>query len=537
MGKQAERKNTKPVRRRIAKAAVRGALVSSIKSKSGRKDIVVDDAARAAEKIRLSTPPKERAGYPLKISKGAVEPERWKTKTGVEVEVDFSRCHWLPDDWGQGIKRTKKTILKARPRRQGGGVLTTFVAPNGVDCFFHKDKVEEYVGRKLTKKDGLNGQIRSCKLAAATAIAVAKEEHKLGDTNFRMSDADENFFAILTKEEQKNIPKESEFHFCVISGRRATNPEGIQDIFVVQSLLDDAGIKPTWYVDEKSYKEYNSLGLKAEIKVGGKLIPSRNMALADARHMDKICVQVSDDISSWQYRHGKRAARRDDKLMNEAHDKAKRFYVSPMAAAQFIAAKMRSATDPKPKLGGVYPVGSCSRTFASDPFSRYNFILGDFFVVDKGSLVNFDTKMSLKEDYDFTCSHIQAHGSVLRCQRMTLSVKHYDNAGGAVSYRKKGEEMKNIKILNKKWPGQFTMNTLRKSGTEVRLRWTGPKLEDVEDDGIDAEDEVVPGSSKSTTKGKKATKAFKTAKSRMKAKNKTVKMMKVMKKMGSKKKA
>merc|ERR1712039_855223 len=103
------------------------------------------------------------------------------------------------------------------------------------------------------------------------------------------------------------------------------------------------------------------------------------------------------------------------------------------------------------------------------------------FVVDK-STVRFDENMTLKEDYDFTCSHIKAHGSVLRCQRMTLSVKHYSNAGGAVDERDgKGEkERMNIAILNEKWPGCFRANPKRKN--EVIMRWKGAKIVDGEED-------------------------------------------------------
>merc|ERR1712070_450983 len=100
-------------------------------------------------------------------------------------------------------------------------------------------------------------------------------------------------------------------------------------------------------------------------------------------------------------------------------------------------------------------LGSCARTFASDEFVRQHFIIGDFFVADVGSECLFDEEMRLKEDYDFTCSNIKAHGSVMRCNRMTLSVKHYANAGGACSNRdQKGqEEQRNIDILHRKWPG------------------------------------------------------------------------------------
>merc|ERR1712048_1323815 len=210
---------------------------------------------------------------------------------------------------------------------------------------------------------------------------------------------------------------------------------------------------------------------------------ARNLALQDARKAHKVCVQVSDDISAWEYRHGKRATERTDDAANKACAAAQRFILSPVAAARFILAKMRAAPgEKKPQLGGVYMLGSCSRTFAGEEFVRQHFILGDFFVVDK-STVKFDESMTLKEDYDFTCSHIKAHGSVMRCQRMTLSVKHYSNAGGAVDERdKKGaRERYNVAILNKKWPGCFRPNPKRKN--EVIMKWpTGKKTDDESDD-------------------------------------------------------
>merc|ERR1719436_641486 len=90
---------------------------------------------------------------------------------------------------------------------------------------------------------------------------------------------------------------------------------------------------------------------------------------------------------------------------------------------------------------------------------QQHFILGDFFVVDK-SKVRFDESMTLKEDYDFTCAHLRAHGSVMRCNRMTLSVKHYANAGGACSNRdgRGAEERRNVAVLMRKLPGVFRMN-------------------------------------------------------------------------------
>merc|ERR1719387_1851130 len=97
--------------------------------------------------------------------------------------------------------------------------------------------------------------------------------------------------------------------------------------------------------------------------------------------------------------------------------------------------------------------------------------------------------MKLKEDYDFTCAHIKASGSVMRCNRMTIRVKHYDNSGGAVAVRNEEEEQRNIEILRQKWPGVFYANPRRQN--EVILRWPkkGPGADAAEDDA-DAEEEL-----------------------------------------------
>merc|ERR1712232_221782 len=130
------------------------------------------------------------------------------------------------------------------------------------------------------------------------------------------------------------------------------------------------------------------------------------------------------------------------------------YKISPVGAAQFILAKMRSyAGDSasRPQLGGVLPQANPAMGAAGEEFSQEQFILGDYFVVDSSSC-RFDTTMTLKEDYDFTCSHLAKHGAVMRCNRMILRVKHATNQG-AVSERDKAgaKERMNIEILMRKW--------------------------------------------------------------------------------------
>jgi len=474
--------------RRLGVTSLSGALMAMVKDKGGRTDLSYQDAPKAAKSTMHLIPITERAGYPVKFPKGAVDPKNWRTglrmgkeRGGKQVIVDFSRPAWLPDDWGVGVKATSP-ISRADIAPGNGGTYTVLMSPDG-QTFYHRFAAEAYAGRKFTLEDGKNGQIRKAQLQAIQAVQLARAQIK--DAQFTGSERfglnpDGQFFKLLSPQERKCLPSKDAFHFCVVSARRASSPKGIQDVFMVQQQFLEAGVTPTWYVDEASLKDYRGLGLKAV--VGGKLCAARNKALRDASRMGKACVQASDDISAWEYRHGKRASERTDDAQNKAHAFAQRFIVSPVAAARFILAKMRAAPDvQKPQLGGVYMLGSCSRTWAGDEFVRRHFILGDFFVVDK-SHVRFDETMTLKEDYDFSCAHIKAHGSVLRCQRMTLVVKHYSNAGGAVDERdKKGQkERMNIAILNKKWPTCFRPNPKRKN--EVIMRWKGAVDADDDDE-------------------------------------------------------
>jgi hypothetical protein len=204
------------------------------------------------------------------------------------------------------------------------------------------------------------------------------------------------------------------------------------------------------------------------------------MALRDAAKKGLVCVQVSDDISKWEYYDvGKvdLSGQTDFSKANNALLGSRKHVVSPLAAAQFMLAKMRAAPE-QAKLAGVCPTPNAAMTIGAAEFGHHHFILGDFFVADL-SPVRFDETMTLKEDYDFSCSHIAKHGSVLRCNRMIVHARHLCNEGGAVASRDSAgvKERANIAILQRKWPGVFKLNIKRNH--EVLMRWrTGQNAKD-----------------------------------------------------------
>ena len=165
--------------------------------------------------------------------KGSVDPKDWVTHTGarglggldgqalhlshesppavlqVAVEVDFNRAPWLPDEWGQGVKATKPNS-RSKPNGGGGSLAAGsslhglppkcpmrdprhfdmlrgsrhgFVLPQGesggvcgalswlsLTVWFALSSVHQ-VGRKLSSKDGFNGQVRLARLQAGFAEA------------------------------------------------------------------------------------------------------------------------------------------------------------------------------------------------------------------------------------------------------------------------------------------------------------------------------------------------------------------------------
>lgn len=380
-----------------------------------------------------------KGGYPL-------------SKYPPNLLVDGIRLPWVPDDWAQVLKNTGP-----------GGVYLGWMSPDGKFLYHRRGYgpescVEGILGRELSVKDGLN--------------AISRSVRRLVPPG-----ADKAFFqAALTAQERKSIAPPSAFHFAVISARRATNESGQYDIMVIETFFKFAGVKAVWYVDEASLEDYKKLGVNA--KVGGKLTPARNMALDDAKKNKKVCVQVSDDISKWVYYDCAKqnfSGQVGFEKANFALAGTKKYVISPLAAAQYMLAKMRSHPS-KPRLGGVFPNANAAMTLGQSEFGMHHFILGDFFVAEPSSPCRFDTTMTLKEDYDYTCSHIKEHGCVLRCNRLFLHVKHSTNAGGAVSVRDSAgkKEKENIAILNAKWPGVFRSNARRANvGCEVTMNWNG----------------------------------------------------------------
>jgi len=216
----------------------------------------------------------------------------------------------------------------------------------------------------------------------------------------------------LDEEARQHVPTMKDMRFCVISARRASDRVSVHYMRRIQSSFTAVGATLHWYVDRASAAQYHNLGF--EVHVGGNLSHSRNLALRDAEMSAKACVQISDDISKWQYDLRHRGV-------------ARQVPVSPVAAARFILAKMRASTSTqRPLLGGSFPTKSQRRQ--QQPFSPYAKISTNFFVVDRSNL-RFDPRLVLFENLDITLKHLKKQGSVLRCNALLIT-KRSNHSGG-----------------------------------------------------------------------------------------------------------
>ena len=213
----------------------------------------------------------------------------------------------------------------------------------------------------------------------------------------------------------------------------------------VQPMQQLLGTPTVWYVPHDQVDEYRSAGAEYVV-AGGGLIESRNLALRLAHLEDMASVQVSDDLQVVKFYDG----------VNERREKSFRW------ALKYMFAGLRKTGC---MLAGCAP--NDNKLNYKVPYQLKNFIVGDLIVV-LPSTPRFDTNMTLKEDYDFTCQHIAAYGGALRCAGLMPRFLHRENPGGAVAYRTSEEEQKNIAYLHEKWPKAFVKH---KKPDEIIMRW------------------------------------------------------------------
>lgn len=215
--------------------------------------------------------------------------------------------------------------------------------------------------------------------------------------------------------------------YCISAGRPANVP-AMQELFAPDLL--------TWVVPFHERHDYLATGADAVLAVQDPpqgqfaLSTARNAARIHAVQEGAVCIQTDDDCKGFKH-------------ITESHPKGR-----PVPWVQVRNAMLAAFTD------GVHLVGvppTDNAYFARGRVLDYGFIIGSLCATDTADPA-WDQTLPFKEDYDYTCAHLDAYGKVARLDMYTASYQHYSNRGGAVANRTPGAEMGLVKTLTERWP-------------------------------------------------------------------------------------
>lgn len=88
------------------------------------------------------------------------------------------------------------------------------------------------------------------------------------------------------------------------------------------------------------------------------------------------------------------------------------------------------------------------------PFSTVSPVLGPF-SCHLPNDIRYDERLPLKEDYDIAIQHINKYRGCLRVNKYHYVCKQSKQSGGCATYRNYDREIKQLKLLQKKWGTQI----------------------------------------------------------------------------------
>jgi len=212
----------------------------------------------------------------------------------------------------------------------------------------------------------------------------------------------------------------------VISHKRPQNIEKIT------SLIGDC----TFFVNTGEAKSYIDSGAKEVIECGEDICTARNKAIEVASKLNLPCIQVSDDLKYLRKIY-----------FPEGEEKRK---VIPATFEEVIKTMLNELKRTNLKYAGIAVTSNRMNYIKDVNFSYDKLIVNDLICIMPDCEYNFDEKMALKEDYDFTLVNILVNRGVVRCNQFYGEFPHRQNDGGANLYRDYETEKKaNERIINK----------------------------------------------------------------------------------------
>jgi hypothetical protein len=215
--------------------------------------------------------------------------------------------------------------------------------------------------------------------------------------------------------------------YCISAGRPGNVP-AMQALFAPDMI--------TWVVPWHERHDYAAAGADAVLAVRDPgqgefaLAAARNAALIHAVEAGAVCIQTDDDAKGFKH-------------VTDSHPKGR-----PVPWIQLRNA-MLAALNGSVHLVGVPPTDNAY--FARGRTLDYGFIIGSLCAADTAE-PRWDQTLPFKEDYDYTCAHLDTYGKVARLDMYVAGYQHYSNRGGAVANRTPGAEMGLVNRLTERWP-------------------------------------------------------------------------------------
>lgn len=212
----------------------------------------------------------------------------------------------------------------------------------------------------------------------------------------------------------------------------------------------------TWVVPADQARTYTEAGARSVIGVddpppgASPLSRARNTALDHAEAAGHLCCQVDDDLRA---------------LYRLTADRTRAPAQWP-TVRQALAAALTG--DQAPYLAGIAPTSN--PLSARHTQTDWGFVIGSLCLTRPGSGVRFDETLPLKEDYDYTCRHLEAHGRIARLNWLFADMAHYTNRGGAVAYRTAALEARTAARLLERWPDYLKPHPRRDHEVSFRPR-------------------------------------------------------------------
>lgn len=104
------------------------------------------------------------------------------------------------------------------------------------------------------------------------------------------------------------------------------------------------------------------------------------------------------------------------------------------------------------------------------PISTIAYIGAPFQAVLNGNTVRYDENIPLKEDYDFSLQNMNWYRKVLRVNKAYYNVRQVEQAGGCSAMRNIDEEIRQMKLLKRKWGSEIVREMSMRPSAHTRKK-------------------------------------------------------------------